>query len=96
MADGPFKYLLNYIDHCTKFMISVPLTSKRSSAVAQALVSIFTDLAGNVVIFCVEKKGPNDRHLFVGPTRQRHVGQHVADMHSKLPSRITTLSNPEC
>lgn len=42
IADGEFKYLLNYIDHCTKYLFSIPLTSKRADAVAQALVSIFT------------------------------------------------------
>jgi len=50
MADGPFKHHLNYIDHCTKFMISVPLTSKQASAVAQALVSIFTEIGPPVII----------------------------------------------
>ena len=46
--------------------------------------------------FLCRKKGPNDRHLFVGPTRQRHVDRHAADMPSKMLSKTTTLSNPGC
>ncbi len=42
MPDGPFKYLLNYIDHGVKKITSIPLTSKRATSVAFALFTIFT------------------------------------------------------
>jgi hypothetical protein len=42
MPDGNFVYLLNYQDHGVKFMFSIPMTSKRSAAVAWALLEIFT------------------------------------------------------
>jgi transposase InsO family protein len=42
IADGDFKYLLNYIDHCTKYLVCIPLKSKTARVVAQALVQIFT------------------------------------------------------
>ena len=43
MPDGPFKYLLNYIDHGVKKLTSIPLTSKRATSVAFALFTIFTE-----------------------------------------------------
>ena len=43
MPDGPFKYLLNYIDHRVKKLMSIPLTSKRAASVAFALFTIFTE-----------------------------------------------------
>ena len=43
MPDGLFKYLLNYIDHGVKKLTSIPLTSKRASSVAFALLTIFTE-----------------------------------------------------
>ena len=42
MPDGLFKYLLNYLDHGVKKLTSFPLTSKRASSVAFALLTIFT------------------------------------------------------
>ena len=50
IADGEFKYLLNYIDHCTKYLFCIPLTSKRADAVAQALVSIFTIIGPPLIL----------------------------------------------
>ena len=44
MPDGVFNYLLNYIDHGVKMLISIPLASKRASAVAFALFTIFTEI----------------------------------------------------
>ena len=41
MADGPFKYLLNYIDHGVKLLFSTPLVAKRASAIALALYQFF-------------------------------------------------------
>ena len=43
MPDGLFKYLLNYLDHGVKKLTSIPLTSKRASSVAFALLTIFTE-----------------------------------------------------
>jgi hypothetical protein len=44
MPDGVFTYLLNYIDHGVKRLTSIPLASKRASAVAFALFTIFTEI----------------------------------------------------
>ena len=43
MPDGLFKYLLNFLDHGVKKLTSIPLTSKRASSVAFALLTIFTE-----------------------------------------------------
>ena len=40
--DGSFKFLLNYQDHGIKLYTNVALTSKRNSAIAFALLEIFT------------------------------------------------------
>lgn len=50
MPDGEFRYLLNYQDHGIKFVFSVPMTSKRSSAVAWALIEIFTIIGPPVIL----------------------------------------------
>lgn len=42
MPDGKFRYLLNYIDHGCKFLISIPIRAKTASCVAHALFDIFT------------------------------------------------------
>jgi hypothetical protein len=42
MLGGNFHFLLNYIDHGVKFLFSIPLTHKRASCVAIALLEIFT------------------------------------------------------
>ncbi len=42
MPDGPFNFLLNYIDHGVKVLISIPIVAKRASCVAAALLNIFT------------------------------------------------------
>jgi hypothetical protein len=42
MPDGDFCFLLNYIDHGVKFLFSIPLTCKRASCIAIALLEIFT------------------------------------------------------
>jgi len=44
MPDGLFKYLLNYIDHGVKYLVCIPLSSKRAAAVAYALFTIFTEI----------------------------------------------------
>jgi hypothetical protein len=43
MADGVFKFLLNYIDHGIKKLNSIPLFAKRASCIAVALFTIFTE-----------------------------------------------------
>ena len=40
--DGPFKFLLNYQDHGVEFYDNHPLESKRTAAIAFALIDIFT------------------------------------------------------
>jgi hypothetical protein len=42
MADGNFKFLLNYVDRGTKFAISIPIVAKRAASVAFSLLNIFT------------------------------------------------------
>ena len=44
LNDREFKWLLVYVDHGIKFCQLVPMTSKRSDAVAIALLKIFTTL----------------------------------------------------
>jgi hypothetical protein len=42
MPDGNFRFLMNYINHGVKFLFSIPLTCKRASCIAVALLEIFT------------------------------------------------------
>jgi hypothetical protein len=42
MPDGVIKYLCNYINHGVKKLTSIPLSGKRASSVAFALLTIFT------------------------------------------------------
>ena len=42
MADGEFRFLLNYIDHGMKFLFSIPIVCKHASCIAYALFQIFT------------------------------------------------------
>ena len=39
--DGPFRFILNYQDHLTKFISLRPLKFKTAEAVAAALIPIF-------------------------------------------------------
>ncbi|XP_057320671.1 KRAB-A domain-containing protein 2-like [Microplitis mediator] len=41
LQDGDYKWILNYQDHSTKFVILRPLTSKRAQEIASELLSIF-------------------------------------------------------
>ncbi len=50
MADGVFKYLLNYIDHGVKLLFSVLLTSKQASAIALALSHIFCTIGPPMIL----------------------------------------------
>ena len=40
--DGDYKFILNYQDHLTKFVVLKPLTHKTKEAVAAELVQIFS------------------------------------------------------
>jgi hypothetical protein len=42
MPNGNFCFLQNYIDHGVKFLFSIPLTHKRASCTAIALLEIVT------------------------------------------------------
>ena len=42
MPDGPLHFLLNYIDHGVKVLISIHIVAKRASCVAVALLNVFT------------------------------------------------------
>jgi hypothetical protein len=42
MHDGDFHFLMNYINHGVKFLLSIPLTCKCASCIAVALLEVFT------------------------------------------------------
>ncbi len=67
MPDGLFKYLLNYLDRGMKKLTSIPLTSKQSSSVAFALLTIFTE-QGPPSILQSDNGGEfsNHAHNYVG------------------------------
>jgi hypothetical protein len=48
--DGPYKFIMNYQDHFTKFCILRPLKTKTASEVAYQLLDIFTVLGAPVII----------------------------------------------
>jgi hypothetical protein len=50
MPDGNFCFLLNYIDHGDKFLFSIPLTCKRASCIAVALLEIFTVMGPSTIL----------------------------------------------
>jgi len=50
MADGSFRFLLNYIDHGIKFLFSVPIIAKRASCIALALFEIFTIIGPPMIL----------------------------------------------
>lgn len=39
--DGPYRFILNYQDHLTKFVILRPLKQKTAEAVAECIIPIF-------------------------------------------------------
>ena len=49
--DG-YKYILNYQDHLTKFVMLKPLKSKKSSEVNKVLLDIFTTLGAPEILQC--------------------------------------------
>ena len=48
--DGPYKYILNYQDHHTKFVILKPLKTKCAEEVGENLIDIFTLLGSPLII----------------------------------------------
>ncbi len=50
MPNGNFCFLLNYIDHGVKFLFSIPLTRKRASCLAVALLEIFTVIGPPMIL----------------------------------------------
>ncbi len=50
MPECNFCFLLNYIDHGVKFLFSIPLTCKRASCIAVALLEIFTVVGPPVIL----------------------------------------------
>ena len=48
--DGDFKFLLNYQDHGIKLYENIPLTSKRNTAIAFALLDIFTRIGAPAIL----------------------------------------------
>ncbi|CAM4848069.1 unnamed protein product [Rotaria magnacalcarata] len=48
--DGPFKFIMNYQDHFTKFCILRPLKTKTAAEVAYQLLDLFTILGAPVIL----------------------------------------------
>jgi transposase InsO family protein len=48
--DGPYKFIMNYQDHFTKFCILRPLKTKTAAEVAYQLLDIFTILGAPVIL----------------------------------------------
>ena len=48
--DGPFKYILNYQDHHTKFLVLKPLKTKCAEEVGDNLIDIFTMLGSPMIL----------------------------------------------
>ena len=91
MPDGLFKYLLNYIDHGVKKLTSIPLTSKRASSVAFALLTIFTDM-GPPSILQTDNGGEFSNHA------HDHVGRCLVLDDEFIDLVIKEVKNlwPEC
>lgn len=50
--DNDFKFILNYQDHLTKFVVLRPLKTKTASEVAKQLMDIFTLLGAPSILQC--------------------------------------------
>lgn len=50
IADGDFKWLLNFQDHVTKYLCLRPLRSKQAVEVAQELIKIFLQFGAPTVL----------------------------------------------
>ncbi len=91
MLDGPFKYLLNYIDHGVKKLMSIPLTSKQAASIAFALLTIFTNL-GPPSILQTDNGGEFSNHA------HNHVGHCMKLEDEFIDLVIKEIKNlwPEC
>jgi hypothetical protein len=91
MPDGVFNYLLNYIDHGVKMLVSIPLASKRASAVAFALFTIFTEI-GPPMMLQTDNGGEFSNHA------HDHVGIALLLEQDFIDVVIKELKNlwPEC
>lgn len=49
-VDGPYKWIMNYQDHCSKFVVLRPLHSKRAAEVAAALCDIFLTFGAPMIL----------------------------------------------
>jgi hypothetical protein len=50
MPDVNFCFLMKYIDHGVKFLFNIPLTCKRASCIAIALLEIFTVIGSPMIL----------------------------------------------
>jgi hypothetical protein len=50
IPNGNFSFLMNYIDHGVKFLFSIPLTRKRATCIAVALLEIFTVIGSPMIL----------------------------------------------
>ena len=48
--DGPYKYILNYQDHHTKFCVLKPLKTKCAEEVGENLIDIFTTFGSPLIL----------------------------------------------
>jgi len=63
--DGDFSWLLVYQDHGTKYVMLVPMVSKRKDSVAAALLRIFTVLGAPAIL-----QSDNGREFYGAARRQ--------------------------
>lgn len=82
MHDGIFRYLLNYIDHECKFLISIPIRAKTASCVAYALLDIFS-LVGPPSILQSDN-GTEFSGAAMNSTQRRVVEEDAAEKKGKL------------
>ncbi len=91
MPDGEFKFLLNYIDHGIKKLMSIPLVAKRASAAAVALLSIFTE-QGPPTILQADNGGEFSRSAMDHRDRQMLLDNEYVD---EIISKVKLIW-PEC
>jgi hypothetical protein len=91
MPDGLFKYLLNYLDHGVKKLTSIPLTSKRASSVAFALLTIFTE-QGPPKILQTDNGGEFSNHAYDHVGKAMHLDDEFIDLVIKEVKNLW----PEC
>ena len=101
MADGNFKFLLNYIDHGVKFLFSVPLVAKRASCIALALYHVFciigppmilqTDNGGEFSGIATSSKQRKNDQMFQSKISDELLAEVVSEIRKLWPeSRMVT------